>query len=885
MAARRGKRQDSVFNVGPQRTFTGEHRAQIAFPLGGIGTGSISLGGWGQLRDFEIFNRPAKGQNCYGTFLTLFAQRQDDAPVTRVLQGPVAGPAEYSHGFPRDSGAGLPHFAESTFTGTFPMARIDFRDHKVPLAVSLEAFNPMIPMAADDSSIPAAILLVNLRNPSRTKSVKATLFANLQNRVGHPDIGGNVNEFVDERSVRGLRMTTTKHAPDAPQFGSMALATPWRQLQVQTRWPRVTTLDQFELFWNEASRGKLPERRDRTESDDGQTDVGSIALDVRLPPGQSRTLPIIIAWHFPNVRKYWDTAFGIPECCTPEQPVWRNAYASLFEDAWDVAATVAKNLPRLEARTRRFADTLYSSTLPATVLDAAGSQLAVLKSTTCLRLEDGSFYGWEGCHPGAGCCEGTCSHVWNYAQALPNLYPGLQASTLENHLTCGLGDDGKMDFRQRLPLDAKRPVSDFHAAADGQMGIVLNVYRHWQLTGDDAWLRAWWPRARKALEYAWVHWDADRDGVMEGLQHNTYDIEFYGPNTMMTSLYLAALRAGEVMARRCDEPEAAEEYAQVYESGRARVDETLWGEDYYVQRIDPRAADASPLKGQLFRTDPEESGLGSDEPPHQFGVGCLSDQLIGQWYAHMLGFGHVLDPSHVRRAMKSVFRYNFRGDLREHANTERIYALGDEAGLLLCTWPHGDKEPLPFIYAHEVFPGIEYQVACHLIYEGLTGEGLRIVKAVRDRHNGYRRNPWNEVECGNHYARSMASWSLIDALGGFRYSAVEKRIEFAPRLNADDFRSLFTAGNGWGAIRQRREKRGGRIDVELIEGKVPVRHIIIDPGQKASTMHVTAHLGKRTRRCTTAVRSDGRLEITLARATTLRAGATLRVRWRPMKAR
>ena len=885
MTTRRGKPQDRVFSVGPQRTFTGEHRAQIAFPLGGIGTGSISLGGWGQLRDFEIFNRPAKGQRCYGTFLTLFAQRQGDAPVTRVLQGPVAGPAEYSHGFPRDSGAGLPHFAENTFTGAFPMARIDFRDRKVPLAVSLEAFNPMIPMAADDSSIPAAILLVHLRNPSRTKPVKAVLFANVQNMIGYPDLGGNVNEFVDERSVRGLRMTTTRYAPDAPQFGTMALATPHRRLQVQTRWPRVAALDQFELFWNEASRGKLSERRDRTESDDGQTDVGSIALDVRLPPGQSAALPIILTWHFPNVRKYWDTEFGIPECCTPGQPVWRNGYASQFNDAWDVAGYVTKNLKRLEARTRRFADTLYASTLPATVLDAAGSQLAVLKSTTCLRLEDGSFYGWEGCHPSSGCCDGTCSHVWNYAQALPNLYPDLQVGTLENHLTYGLGDDGKMDFRQKLPLEAGRPVSDFHAAADGQMGIVLNVYRHWQLTGDDAWLRAWWPRVRKALEYAWVHWDADRDGVMEGLQHNTYDIEFYGPNTMMTSLYLAALRAGELMACHVGQDDAAESYRTVFESGRARADETLWGEDYYVQRIDPRAADRSPFKARLFDTSAEEAGLGPDEPPHQYGAGCLSDQLIGQWHAHMLGLGHVLDASHVRRAIKSIFRYNFRADLREHANTQRIYALADEAGLLLCTWPHGDKEPLPFIYAHEAWPGIEYQVACHLIYEGLTGEGLQIVKAVRDRHDGHRRNPWNEVECGNHYARSMASWSLIDALSGFQYSAVEKRITFAPRLNADDFRSLFTAGSGWGEIRQKRDRRGGRIDMELIEGKAPVRHVVIDPGPKAPAGHVTIRVGSRSLKCAAAVRADGRLDVRLARATTLRAGGTLRVRWRRVKVR
>jgi uncharacterized protein (DUF608 family) len=397
-ARRRRSKQGDLFHIGSQRTFTGEERSQIAFPLGGIGTGSISLGGWGQLRDFEIFNRPAKGQGCYGAFLTLFAQRQGEESVTRVLQGPVAGPAEFPHGYPRDAGAGLPHFAANTFTGTFPLGRLDFQDRSVPLTVALEAFNPMIPMEADDSSIPTAILLVHLKNQSRTKSVKATLFANLQNMVDLPDLVGNVNEFVDEPAVRGLKMTCGNQAADAPQFGSMALTTTWRRLQVQTRWPQTGFLDDFEFFWNQASRGKLAQRRDRVECGPWIPTTGSTALDVRLAPGQSQTLPLIISWHFPNVRKYWNTTFGSPECCTPDQPIWRNWYASAFTDAWDVARYVARNLPRLEERTRRFADSLYSSTLPAHVLDAAGSQLAVLKSTTCLRLEDGSFYGWEGCN-------------------------------------------------------------------------------------------------------------------------------------------------------------------------------------------------------------------------------------------------------------------------------------------------------------------------------------------------------------------------------------------------------------------------------------------------------------------------------------------------------
>lgn len=875
-ACRRRLQQDNLFHVGPQRTFAGEDRAQIAFPLGGIGTGSISLGGWGQLCDFEIFNRPAKGQGCYAAFLTLFAQRQGEEAVTRVLQGPVAGPAEFPHGYPRDAGAGLPHFAANTFTGTFPLARLDFQDRSVPLAVLLEAFNPMIPMEADDSSIPAVILLVHLKNPSRTKSVKAALFANLQNLVGLPNLEGNVNEFVDEPAVRGLKMTRGNPTADAPQFGSMALTTSWRRLQVQTRWPQTPHQGEFELFWKHASQGKLSERRDRVECGPWASSVGSIALEVRLAPGQSQTLPLFITWHFPTVRKSWNNSFGLPECCTPEQPTWRNWYASAFTDAWDVARYVARNLTRLEERTRRFADTLYSSTLPAHVLDAAGSQLAVLKSTTCLRLQDGSFYGWEGCNLTNGCCEGTCSHVWNYAQALPQLFPALQASALENHLKFGLHDDGKLDFRQGLPLGVERTAPDFHGAADGQMGVVLNVYRHWKLTGDDQWLAAWWPKTKLALEYAWKYWDADSDGVMEGVQHNTYDIEFYGPNPMMTSLYLAALRAGELMAERCGQADAAERYRQIYESGRRKADQILWKNDYYVQRIDPRAGGQTPQVQSIFPVSPD-LGLPPDQPPHQFGLGCLADQLIGQWYAHMLGFGYVLDEAHVRQAMKSIFRYNFRSTMLDHANTERIYALADEGGLLLCTWPRGHKEMLPFMYAHEVWSGIEYQVACHLIYEGRLTDGLKIVKAVRDRHAGYRRNPWNEVECGNHYARSMASWSLIDALSGHQWSASEQTLRFAPRMAADNFRSFFAAGTAWGAFSQKLTKGRGTAIIDVQHGAMTVSRVILASGRAPRFLKVS--LGGQPRRGNLIPRDDGLLQLEFAAPVTLQPGRSLSIVW------
>ena len=232
------KSRESPLAVGPQRTYRGEDRSQIAMPLGGIGTGSISIGGWGQLRDVEIFNKPQKNYTMAGTFFSLYVRREGEAAVARVLQGPLAGSRDYPHGIPYAGGAGLPHFAENSFSGQFPMARLDFNDPKVPLEVSLEAFNPMIPLAADDSSIPAAIFLVHLKNRSRTRNVDATLFASCLNDVGHPSPGGSIIEAVEEKGFRGLRMTTGKHDPQSVGFGSMALATSWRRTTLQTRWPR-----------------------------------------------------------------------------------------------------------------------------------------------------------------------------------------------------------------------------------------------------------------------------------------------------------------------------------------------------------------------------------------------------------------------------------------------------------------------------------------------------------------------------------------------------------------------------------------------------------------------------------------------------------------------
>jgi hypothetical protein len=380
------------------------------------------------------------------------------------------------------------------------------------------------------------------------------------------------------------------------------------------------------------------------------------------------------------------------------------------------------------------------------------------------------------------------------------------------------------------------PESDFHAAADGQLGGIMKVYREWQICGDDEWLNKLWPCVKKALEYAWKYWDQDKDGVIEGLQHNTYDIEFCGPNTMVGSFYLGALRAAEEMARHLGESETAATYRSIFESGRSRMDATLFNGAYYVQEVRREALEQAPFPpshpfhvydpgipdGEKF-LDPRIP----DFPKLQIGDGCLSDQLIGQWYARMLQLGDLFNPENIRVAIASVFEYNWRSDLSNHAGFGRNYALNDEAGLLVATWPHGGRPAFPTYFGDEVWCGIEYQVASHLIYEGFLEEGLAIVKGVRDRHTGTRRNPWNEFECGNHYARSMASYALLLALSGFFYSAPKQLLYFAPRIYQEDFRCFFAVDSGWGMVKQRLDPGKEQAIVQIYSGQLTLRQLNI----------------------------------------------------------
>ena len=771
------------------RVFERPFLSEIAFPLGGIGTGTVSLGGRGQLRDWEILNKPDKGREPENTFFALWHRSEGEKARTRILESRLEPPYRGAFGIPRSGLPGMPRFQSARFLGSYPFARLELGDPAVPLEVSLEAFNPFIPGNDVDSGLPVALFYWHLRNTSRSR-VEATVMASCSNAAGgHDQLGGNVNTLVSEGGLRGIHMTTTRLAPEAPEYGSLALATLAEPVTYRTQWPRGEWFDAQSLFWDDFMRdGRLRDVAESDPSPEGKTDVGSIGGLVSLAPGEEATVAFLLAWHFPNRQNYWvHEIFGYDPDASG--PIIGNYYASRFGDAWEVARYTASNLERLEGETRRFHEALFATTVDPVVLDAVSSQMSILRTNTCFRAADGNFYAFEGTGDDHGCCPLNCTHVWNYEQALAYLFPALERTMREVDFAHNTDDAGFMVFRTRVPLDEKDRWDFPHAAADGQMGSLVKLYREWQLSGDLEMLRRLWPKAKKALEFAWREWDPDRDGVMEGVQHNTYDIEFRGPNPMMGAIYLTALRCAAEMARALSDPSAAT-YEALARRGSDLLDRETWNGEFYVQAYE-RAR----------------------EEKYQVGAGCLSDQLLGQWMAHVVGVGYVLPEERVKSAIRSVYRYNFKATLRDHQNPQRIFALGDEGGLLLCTWPRGNRPLLPFVYSDEVWTGIEYQVAAHLIYEGDVSEGVRVVRAVRNRYDGERRNPWNEVECGNHYARALASWSLLTALSGFHYSAPRRSMGFAPKGDARRFASFWSAGPGWGLYEQ--ERSGGALDATL----------------------------------------------------------------------
>jgi hypothetical protein len=422
--------------------------------------------------------------------------------------------------------------------------------------------------------------------------------------------------------------------------------------------------------------------------------------------------------------------------------------------------------------------------------------LSTLATTTCFRTADGEFHGFEGVDDKLGCCFGNCTHVWNYETTTAHLFPSFARSLRKAAFGFSMDEAGAMHFRQLLPDGKER--SGF-AAADGQMGQIVHAYLDWLLSGDRAWLENLWPRIKKAIEFTWIPggWDGNRDGVMEGVQHNTYDVEFYGPNPQCGTYYLAALRACEEMAGTLGEADFAKGCRRLFESGSRWIDSNLFNGEFYVQQIRPYRNEqiAASLRSSMGADDPEH-------PEYQLGKGCLVDQLVGQYLAEVCGLGSLLDEAHLRKTLESIYRYNYKLTLINHDSVQRTFALNDESALVICDYASAPRPHIPFPYFAEVMTGFEYSAATHMLYADMTQQGIECITNIRSRYDGKRRNPWDEAECGHHYARAMAAWSGLLALSGFHYHGGEGRVAIFPKTLLPEFTCFWSTATGWGVFTQ-----------------------------------------------------------------------------------
>ncbi len=818
------------------KTYDLDHLRRIALPLGGLGTGTVSLGGRGDLRDWEIVNRPAKGFSPGGghvsAFFALWAKPAGGQPVTKLLEGPM-DLADYEGGY--GSGCpvpnhGLPRFRNCEFAAAYPLGQVLLSDPKMPVDVRLEAFNPLVPPDADASGLPVAVLRYVLTNRT-SRRVSASICASVVNFIGSdgyiskdkPGENPNVNKFRTSGKLRGIFMSSNGVDPGAEQFGTMALTTTapgamshWRNWPAYGRGAGAPMLNLWDDF---ADDGKLSPARPA----DDDTPRAFMTVAVNVPPRGTRSITFLLTWHFPN-RQTW-TSSAESDCCPGGDcggNTIGNYYATQFRDAWDVARKVAAELPALERDTVAFVRAVTDNDLPAEIREASLFNLSVLRSQTCFRTPDGRFYGFEGCTMHGGCCHGSCTHVWNYEHATAFLFGPIARVMRDIEFAHATDDRGLMSFRVHLPIARAQEFAA--AAADGQMGCVMKIYRDWQLSGDERMLRKLWPGVRRSVEFCWVKggWDGDRDGVMEGCQHNTMDVEYFGPNPLMQSLYLGALRAAEEMARHLGECDFAETCSRLFKRGSKWMDENMFNGEFYEHHIRPirREKVAEGLAIGMF-------GGSGKQPDFQLGPACLTDQLLGQCMAHICGLGYLHKPSHVRKALKSVMKYNWRDDMFDHFNYARSFVLGGEPGLIINTWPRGGRPNVPTPYGSEIWTGIEYTAAANMLAEGQTAAGLKIVRAARDRHDGRKRNPFNEPECGNHYARTMASWGTLVAFTGFGYSGVTKAVRFAPAGAAKATTWFWSNGDAWGMVTQKRTGKKIAVELSVLRGKLTIKQLTL----------------------------------------------------------
>lgn len=864
----------------------GERRRCAHFPLGGIGTGNVSLSADGSLRQWQLVNAVDHKAHVPSSFFFMHWARPGGPAGTfsvleaRVdtLEGFAPAPAVNDHLVPadvRDRQAMLPLVDDTIMDGTYPIARLAYVHAASPVEVSVEACTPMIPLDVKRSGMPVAIFTFTARNTS-PDPVVATIGCTLLNFVGwngttrinttfFPAFLANVNDAVPVPGGKALHCTSRNPVIDPACKGDVVLAVLHDAAIVI---PSIGSTGELAELLDDPGLASSP--MPPTEpSEPGKTWLGAAATRVTLAAGAADTVTVLLAWHFPGRFVNYDR--GLHERVLPPGEAKTdfflgNRYATWFPDALAVAKATIDELAVLLDGTRAFRDALFATTLLPEIVFSVSTTMSFLRSPSCFITATGEFHGFEGCCGEStgggkgGCCPMDCTHVWNYVMAVARLYPTLELSIRETEFG-RVSDDGCLPHRIVLPSHLPQAWTvaiggPTFPALDGLLGCVLKTWREYSTTGDRAWLLGHaMPAVKRMLGHVFEFHDEHARGWIDGPQGNTYDIEFHGKNTYIGLLYLAALRVGAMMASIAGDGKLESDCMARHERGVTAYGDA-WNGEYWEQLYD---------EARVAR--------------NQYGRGCLSDQLFGQWWADVLGLGDILEPERIDRALDSIVRYNLQDSFTGFVQKPRVYVKNDETALHVCTWPRGGKPEHPVMYGDEAgWTGLEYELAGLLVKRGKWDQAARLLRGVQARYDGRCRNPWNEVECGDHYVRAMSSWAVLELASGFRWDAPSGTISITPPPGSGPFTSFFITGTGWGTF----TLGGSSLDIQVVHGQIAVDRLVLtflDPA--ASVADPVVSVGDARLPGIAVERGDGNeLRLSFEPRLVLEAGPRLTVRVR-----
>ncbi len=795
-------------------TKTNNELRYIGMPVGGICCGGVYAGGDGRLWLWDIFN-----QNQFGAVPKKLPVKLDGFNIKEIRNSEgtlYLEPATYTSPLQQGFALVIAHagnttvkrlhqddWDEVTFEAGYPVATITYTAAGLPLRVTLEAFSPFIPGNADESGLPATIQAITITNLSN-EEIKVSAIGWLENKLllytaTEKTSFTRVNTAVKTGANTGIAIgcsTTDKQLEKAADYGSMFLGS------LNNRAVCITDMAT-------TSNKSIAPLKNAVKAS-GNTPIAAIITTHILKPNQTINADFVIAWHMPNVSFY---AKGNPQGMTVEGAD-QHYYTNRFNSAQSVASYVSANYAGLKRQTMLWKQTWYNSTLPYWFLERTLLNISTLATTVSHRFASGRFYAWEG----VGCCHGNCTHVYQYAQAMGRIFPSLERDTRQR-VDLGIGYD---EATGMIHIRGEKTGPSI----DGQAGTILRIYREHQMSDDDRFLRTNWPKIKKAVEFLMLQ-DKNKDGMEDTPMENTLDALWHGEIAWIVGLCIAGVRAGQAMAEEMNDTAFADTCRQYVQKGSKNMEDTLFNGEYFIHQADPAVG---------------KKEIGSFNT-------CHIDQVYGQSWAWQAGLGRIMSKDKTMSALRALWKYNYMPDVGSYIKNHpggRFYALAGEGGMVMNTNPRNDDNPYgdakawQLGYFSECMTGFEHQVAAHMMAEGMVEESLVLTRSIHDRYHAFKRNPFNEIECSDHYGRAMASYGSFINACGFTYHGPKGHIGFAPRLGAENFTAPFTAAEGWGTYSQKRDGASLSAELKLAYGNLRLKQFTAElpEGPKATKAEV-----------------------------------------------